>query len=70
MKLYNLSEDDIIEVINTGERELISSDKSSFIASLNNNDYPIKVVCKTLGKDQIVITSYPLKQRMQNESEL
>lgn len=70
MKLYNISEDDVIEVVNTGERELISDNKISFIASLKNNDYPVKVVSKAIGKDQIIITSYPLKKRINNESEL
>ena len=39
-------------------------EKISFIASLDNYNYPIKVVCKIIGDDKIVISTYPLKKRM------
>ena len=33
MNLYNLTEDDVIEVINRGNKEIIKEHKISFIAS-------------------------------------
>lgn len=64
MALYNLNETDVIEIIEKGNKEIINENKISFIASLYNYNYPIKVVCKIIGNDKLVITNYPLKKRI------
>ena len=46
MKLYNLSEYNILEVINRGDKIFLNDEKISFIASLDNYNYPIKKGCK------------------------
>ena len=64
MNLYNLTEDDVIEVINRGNKEIIKEHKISFIASLDNYNYPIKVICKIINDDILVISNYLLKKRL------
>ena len=64
MSLYNLTEADILKIINEGEKEIISENKISFIATLDKYNYPVKAVCKVIGSDKIVITNYPLKKRL------
>ena len=47
MALYNLIEADIIETIKKGNKEIISENKVSFIASLDSYNYP---TCLPVGK--------------------
>lgn len=62
MKLYDLCELDIENVIKTGEKEIISEEEFVFIARLSGRLLPVKVVCKLLENSYSIITCYPLKR--------
>lgn len=70
MMLYKLQEEDVIEVIKKGNKESIGNNNFSFIASLDDFNYPIKAVCKVTGNDTLVITNYPLKKGWKDENKL
>ncbi len=61
--LYNLTEEDVIKVITGGERKAIDEDRVTFIGHVENSDLPIKVICKVIKNDLLVISNYPLTKR-------
>ncbi len=64
MKLYNLSESIIFNVIENGKR---SSNNSKTIYELKSsgNKYPIKVVTIMKNDYLLIITVYPLKREIE-----
>lgn len=63
MKLYNITEEMIREIINTSEPQEKNDDKIIYIAIAEKFRYPIKVICKIENDELIIISSYPLKRR-------
>ena len=70
MKLYDIREEDAIEVIQSGKKEILEEGKIAFVETLNNYNYPLKAVCKIIENKMIVVTSYLLKKRMKDENRL
>ena len=62
MRLYDLTEKIIVDVIKSGERKVQQSGKIEYTLIVNSFLYPVKVVCKEEANEIIVITCYPLKK--------
>ncbi len=63
MKLYSITETMIIEIIETHEAHYTDHGKIIYISSKNGKEYPVKVICKKINDQLIVISCYPLKRR-------
>jgi hypothetical protein len=65
MQLYGISEEDVFEVLNQGQREILANGKTVFLHDFERKfSYPIKVVAFQRGGETLVITTYPLKKRI------
>lgn len=62
MRLYKITESEIEEVINSGIKSAFDTDKDEFIHQIRNRKLPLKIVCKRIEKDYLIITCYPLKK--------
>ena len=62
MKLYNISEEEIEQIFSTGEKYKDVGEKIYFIKNIPGKDLPVKVVCKMIENDYLIITCYPLKK--------
>ena len=63
MKLYGISEKDVIRVLNG----LKNIKETSVVRAISGFKYPIKVVFKEENDEIIIVTAYPLK-RGENEN--
>ncbi len=64
MKLYGISEDDVLAVIDKGKKEILARDQVAFVHDLTGKfRYPIKVIGLCKEGATLIITTYPLKKR-------
>jgi hypothetical protein len=68
MNLYKIDNSDIEYVIFHGIRENIAENRVSIIHPLRKFKYPIKIVLKELENEMLIITCYPVKRKLGNES--
>jgi len=62
MKLFNISQEIVNFVIRHPENIKRVSERIEVIATLQNFDYPVKVVYKEYQNYLLIITVYPLKR--------
>jgi hypothetical protein len=68
MQLYGISEGEVSEVLNQGDRETFTNGKIAFVHDFERKfSYPIKVVALQRGGDTLIITAYPVKKRKKPE---
>ena len=63
MKLYRISEADVIAVLAAGYRENYPSDRFTYTKDMPGFKYPLKVIVQKEGGMCTIITAYPLKRR-------
>jgi hypothetical protein len=63
MKLYRISEADVIAVLAAGYRENYPSDRFTYTKDMPGFKYPLKVIVQKEGDTYTIITAYPLKRR-------
>lgn len=68
MKLYNITEELVINIIETGKTAETDDGKIIYIGSSKNFIYPVKIICKIENDMLVIISCYPLKRRNENES--
>lgn len=61
-KLYKISDAEIKTVIKQGKKIQDSEGKLEFVQNVNKRKLPLKVVCKMVDNDYLIITCYPLKK--------
>lgn len=61
-KLYNISESEIREVIEHGEKIVVDEKRLEFVHKTETEKLPLKIVCKKVDNDYLIITCYPLKK--------
>lgn len=64
-KLYDILEQDIINVM---QEKAIDQDRVEIIVDLDKYSHVIKVIASRKGEDIIIITCYPLKKGLKDES--
>jgi hypothetical protein len=66
MRLYKISEKDILETIESADVSSREGDKAVALRKFRNRflHYPLKVVYETVGNELYVVTVYPLKKKM------
>jgi len=63
MKLYGITERDVMRVLDEGECETDHTHKTSFVLdALQGFKYPLKVVTVETSESRLVITAYPVKK--------
>ena len=62
MKLYEITEAEIKAAIELGKKTKAGEVKLEFVHNVNNRKLPLKVVCKIVDNDYLIITCYPLKK--------
>ena len=71
MKLYGISEKDVLNVLKNGKRETLEDGKQIFLHDINEKfKYPVKVVTAHSDKGFVIISTYPFIKRRSNESKL
>ena len=63
MKLYNISEETVMSIIESGKSNEIHDGKIIYIDSVKNFPYPIKIISKIENDLLVIISCYPLKRR-------
>lgn len=63
MKLYRISEEDIMAVLTAGYREIYPLDRFTYTKDISGFKYPLKVIVQKEGDTCTIITAYPLKRR-------
>ena len=66
MRLYNISEKDISEAIESADVEEIEGNKLVALKQFKNrfSGYPLKVVYERMANQLFIVTAYPLKKKM------
>jgi len=66
MRLYNISEGDIIDAIESLDVSGKEGDKAVAIKEFQDkfSGFPLKVVYEKMGGELFVITAYPIKKKM------
>jgi hypothetical protein len=68
MKLYRISEEEVMAVLAVGYRESYPLDRFTYTKDMPGFRYPLKVIVQKEGDTCTIITAYPLKRReMKNE---
>lgn len=62
MKLYKISEGEIATAIELGKKTHAGEGKLKIVHNFYKGKLPLKVVCKILDNDYLIITCYPLKK--------
>jgi hypothetical protein len=62
MKLYDISEAQVVEVLRHGERAVDSAGRVTYLHKVQGFRYPIKVVMLGKPDSVLVLTAYPLKR--------
>lgn len=71
MKLYGISEKNVLNILRNGRRETSEDGKQIFLHDINEKfKYPIKVVAAHSDKGFFIISTYPFIKRRKNESKL
>ncbi|MCK4619339.1 MAG: DUF4258 domain-containing protein [Desulfobacterales bacterium] len=64
MKLYGISEEDVLNVLRNGRKETSGDGKIFFLHDINEKfKYPIKVITVQGDKAFVIVSAYPLKKR-------
>ncbi len=64
MKLYGISEEDVLNVLTNGKKEKSEDGKIFFFHNINEKfKYPVKVITAQGNKTLVIISAYPLKKR-------
>jgi len=71
MKLYEISEEDVLNVLKNGRREIAKDGKIFFFHDIKGKlKFPVKVITAQGDKEFVVVSAYPLKKRRKDESKL
>jgi len=71
MKLYGISEEDVLNVLKNGRKEIAKDGKIFFFHNIKGKfKYPVKVIMTQSDKAPVIVSAYPLKKRRKNESKL
>jgi hypothetical protein len=71
MKLYGISEEDVLNVLRSGKAERTRDDKIVFLGHIKEKfSYPIKVISAYRDTTLVIISAYPFKRRRKDESKL
>ena len=63
MKLYGITERDVMRVLEEGKCETDHTHKTSFVLdALQGFKYPLKVITVDTSESRLIITAYPLKK--------
>ncbi len=63
MKLYDITEDDVVIALKKGKREIQPDGKITVIHHMGEKfKYPVKVIAVQKERSQLIITTYPLKE--------
>lgn len=63
MKLYRISEEDVMAVLANGYQESYPMGRFSYTKDMPGFKYPLKVILQKEGDAWAIITAYPLKRR-------
>ncbi|MBU4013992.1 MAG: DUF4258 domain-containing protein [Proteobacteria bacterium] len=64
MKLYGLSEEDVLNVLKNGSKEMAKDGKLFFLHDIKGKfKFPVKVITAQGDKTLIIVSAYPLKKR-------
>jgi hypothetical protein len=64
MRLYGISEEDVLNVLRNGRKETSGDGKIFFLHDINEKfKYPIKVITVQGDKAFVIVSAYPLKKR-------
>jgi hypothetical protein len=64
MKLYGISEEDVLNVLRNGRRETSEDGKQIFLHDINEKfKYPVKVIAAHGDKGFVIISTYPFIKR-------
>ncbi len=66
MRLYNISEKDILNAIDSPDVSGREGDKVVAVKKFQDkfSGFPLKVVYKKIGNELFIITAYPIKKKM------
>ena len=64
MKLYGISEEDVLDVLKNGRKEIAKDGKIFFFHdSKGKFKYPVKVITAQGDNMLVIVSAYPLKKR-------
>jgi len=64
MKLYGISEEDVLNVLRNGRKEPSEDEKIVFLHDISKKfKYPVKVIMAQGDKAPVIVSAYPLKKR-------
>ena len=64
MKLYGISEEDVLNVLRNGRRETSEDGKQIFLHGINEKfKFPVKVIAAHGDKGFVIISTYPFIKR-------
>jgi len=64
-RLYGINEKDIVAVIND---KIVNQQRMELVVNLSEYSHAIKIVASCIGEEVTIITCYPLKKGLKNES--
>lgn len=71
MKLYGISEEDVLHVLSRGKSQVTSDEKIVFFDEIKERfSFPIKVISAYRDRNLVIISVYPFKRRKRDESKL
>ncbi len=72
MRLYELTEEDVERVIDSGEKRVTADGKLTYLGEIRGRfKYPVRVICVEEGNTILVVSAYPLrKRRFQDEGDI
>ena len=71
MKLYGISEEDVLHVLSRGKSQARSDGKIIFLYEMKEKfSFPIKVISAYRDTALVIISAYPFKRRKRDESKL
>ena len=64
MKLYGISEKDVLNVLKNGRKEIAEDRKIFFYHNIDGKfKYPVKVITAQSDNVLVIVSAYPLKKR-------
>jgi len=64
MKLYGISEEDVLNVLRNGRKEPSEDERKVFLHDINEKfKYPVKIITTQSDKALVIVSAYPLKKR-------
>jgi hypothetical protein len=71
MKLYGISEEEVLHILRTGKAERTKDDKIVSLGHIEERfSYPIKVISAYRDTSLVIVSAYPFKRRKRHESKL